>query len=84
MNNETLASMKARRSIRAYKHKPEQITEEELEAVLDAGMFAPTGMGLQSPRMVIVQDRETRDLLSKLNAAVMGVNKNGLVKLDFE
>ena len=35
MTNETLETIKSRRSCRAY--KPEQITDEELNAVLEAG-----------------------------------------------
>lgn len=66
----TLKDLKERRSIRAY--KPEQIKEEELQKILEAGTYAPTGMGMQSPRIVVVQDKETRDYLSKLNARVIG------------
>ena len=66
----TLKDLKERRSIRAY--KPEQIKEEELQKILEAGTYAPTGMGMQSPKIIVVQDQETRDYLSKLNARVMG------------
>lgn len=69
---ETLLDLKTRRSCRKY--KPEQIKEEKLLAVLEAGTYAPTGMGAQSPLIVAVQDKETRDYLSKLNANVMGTN----------
>ena len=62
----TLNDLKNRRSIRSY--KPEQIKEEELQKILEAGTYAPTGMGKQSPKIVVVQDKETRDLLSRLNA----------------
>ncbi|OUN36156.1 nitroreductase [Lachnoclostridium sp. An76] len=65
----TLKDLKERRSIRAY--KPEQIKEEELQKILEAGTYAPTGMGMQSPKIIVVQDKETRDYLSKLNARVM-------------
>ena len=68
--NETLQVLKTRRSIRKY--KPEQIADVELNAILEAGTWAPTGMGLQSPLMVVVQDTETIAYLSKLNAEVMG------------
>ncbi len=68
--NETLKTLKTRRSVRAY--LPEQIKEEELQQILEAGEYAPTGMGAQSPVMVAVQDSETIRLLSRLNAAVMG------------
>ena len=66
----TLKDLKERRSIRAY--KSEQIKEEELQKILEAGTYAPTGMGMQSPKIIVVQDQETRDYLSKLNARVMG------------
>lgn len=66
----TLKDLKERRSIRAY--KPEQIKEEELQKILEAGTYAPTGMGMQSPKIVVVQDKETRDYLSELNAKYLG------------
>lgn len=67
---ETLRDLKKRRSCRAY--LPEQIREEALAAILEAGTYAPTGMGRQSPVIVAVQDPETRNALSQMNAAVMG------------
>ena len=70
MNNEVLKAMKTRRSIRKY--KPEQITDEQLDAILEAGTYAATGMGKQSPVIVVVQKPELIEKLSKMNAAVMG------------
>ena len=69
---ETLTTLKTRRSCRAY--KPDLIEEEKLNAILEAGTYAATGMGKQSPIIIAVTDRETRDQLSKLNAAVMGMD----------
>ena len=60
-----------RRSVRKY--KAEQITEAELDKVLEAGLYAPTAKNNQKPVMVAVRDKETRDKLSKANAAIMGV-----------
>lgn len=68
--NEVLNCLKERRSIRKYKN--EQIKDEELNQILEAGTYAATGMGMQSPIMVVVQDAETISALSKMNAAVMG------------
>lgn len=68
--NETLHVLEERRSVRAY--RPEQIREEQLEAILRAATYAPTGMNRQSPIMVVVQDAETRETLRRMNAAVMG------------
>lgn len=70
MTNAVLEALKERRSIRAY--KSEQITDEQLNAVLEAGTYAPTGMNTQNPIMVVVQDKETIDYMAKLNAKVMG------------
>ena len=67
MTNQVLEALKNRRSIRKY--KTEQIKDEELNAVLEAGTYAPTGMGTQSPLMVVVQDKGTIARLSKMNAA---------------
>ena len=72
---ETLIDLKERRSCRAY--QPKQIGEEELNAILEAGTYAPTGMGRQSPVIVAVQDPETRNALSRMNAAVMGRDGGG-------
>lgn len=69
---ETLTTLKTRRSCRAY--KPELIEEEKLNAILEAGTYAATGMGKQSPIILAVTDRALRDRLSKMNAAVMGVD----------
>ena len=67
---ETLITLKTRRSCRAY--KPELIEEEKLNAIIEAGTYAATGMGRQSPIIIAVTDRAVRDKLSRMNAAVMG------------
>lgn len=74
IQNEVLSAIVARRSCRAY--EPEQIKPEELEAVLEAGTWAPTGMNRQSPVIVVVQDKATRDELSAMNAAIMSTNND--------
>jgi len=68
--NETLQVLKNRRSCRNF--KPTQIKDEALNAILEAGTYAPTGMGMQSPIMVVVQDKETIDYMSKINGKIMG------------
>ncbi len=68
---ETLTTLKTRRSCRAY--KPELIEEEKLNAILEAGTYAATGMGKQSPIILAVTGKELRDKLSKMNAAVLGM-----------
>lgn len=70
IQNEVLSAIAARRSCRAY--QPEQIKPEELQAVVEASTWAPTAMNRQSPIIVAVQDKATRDRLSALNAQIMG------------
>ena len=40
--NEVLENIKARRSVRAYTDR--QVSEEDLQAILEAATFAPSGM----------------------------------------
>ena len=52
MTNEVLNLIRTRRSVRAY--KPDAVPAELLTAVLEAGTYAPTGKGRQSPVIVAV------------------------------
>ena len=81
MTNETLETIKNRRSCRAY--KPEQITDEELNAVLEAGTYAASGKGRQSAKIVVVQDAATRARLSRMNAQIMGSSWINRAKEEF-
>lgn len=72
--NEVLQAIKERRSIRRF--KADQVSDEELNAVLEAGTWAPTGHGEQDPWIVAVQNPEQRALLSKVNAEIMGVTSD--------
>lgn len=70
MKKEALEVLKNRRAIRKY--KADQIKDEELNAVLEAGTFAPTGAGTQGVQIVVVQTPEYRDRVAALNAKVFG------------
>ncbi|MDR1933359.1 MAG: nitroreductase [Spirochaetales bacterium] len=74
IKNDVLEVIKKRRSIRKF--KPEQIKKDELEAVLEAGTFAPTGGGAQSPVIVAVQNPAAIAELVKMNAAILGSSGN--------
>ena len=69
---DTLTTLKTRRSCRAY--KPDHIEEEKLHAIIEAGTYAATGMGKQSPIILVIKDQEIRATLTKLNAAAMGMD----------
>ncbi|MBR6514619.1 MAG: nitroreductase [Clostridia bacterium] len=70
MENIVLKSLKERRSIRSYKDK--QVEEEALQAILEAGTYAATGMNRQVPIIVCVQDKQTIEQLRRMNAEIMG------------
>lgn len=74
MENAVLDAIKGRRSIRKY--KAEQITDDELQTVLEAGTYAPTGKNLQSPFIVAVQSPELVGRLVRMNAEIMGKEGN--------
>lgn len=69
---ETVKNMVERRSIRSY--KPDQITEEQLGEILEAGKYAASGMGRQPVKLIVIQDKATIAKLSKLNAQIMGAD----------
>jgi len=69
---DTLTTLKTRRSCRAY--KPDHVEEEKLNAIIEAGTYAATGMGKQSPIILVIKDQAVRDQLTKLNAAAMGMD----------
>ena len=71
---ETLQDIKERRSCRKFSER--QIEPEQLDAILEAGTWAATGRGMQSPIMVVVQDKPTLEKLSKMNAAILGVQSD--------
>lgn len=70
MENQMLTLLKTRRSVRSYRADP--IEEEKLSAVLEAGTYAPTGMGMQSPVIVAVRTPENRQAVQELNCLARG------------
>ena len=70
MDNEVLRALRERRSCRSY--TPAQIKDDELQAVLEAGTWAPTAMGLQDPWIVAVQNPALLERISRMNREVWG------------
>lgn len=68
--SEVIKNMITRRSIRSY--KPDMVPEEVINRIVEAGTYAATGMGKQSPIIIAVTNKELRDKLSKKNAEIMG------------
>ena len=63
--NQTIEDLKTRRSIRKF--KDEQISDEDLKTILEAGTYAPTGRGAQSPKIVVIQNPDTIREFSEWN-----------------
>lgn len=63
--NDTLKVLEARRSCRNF--KPDMVKDSELQAIIKAGTYAPTGMNRQSPIIIAVTDKKLRDRLSEVN-----------------
>ena len=70
--SDVLETIKSRRSIRKY--KSDMIPQDKLEKIIEAGTYAATGMGKQSPIIIAVTNKELRDKLSAMNAKIMGTN----------
>lgn len=70
MKNEAIEVLMNRRSVRKF--KADQIPDELLKIVLDAGTYAPTARGMQRPFIVAVQDKAQRDAVVALNARIAG------------
>ena len=68
MNQGALDNMKARRSYRAF--LPDMPSKELIAKVCEAGTWAPTGHGKQSPLIVAVTNKSLRDRLSAMNARI--------------
>lgn len=68
--NDVVKALEERRSCRKYDDR--QVDPETLERIVEAGLWAPSGMGGQATHLVVVQDPETIAELSRMNAEVMG------------
>ena len=68
--NEIIKALKERRSVRSF--TDQQISPDDLNAVLEAGIYSSTGGGSQSTIFIAVQDAEAKAKITQMNAAVMG------------
>ena len=68
--NEVLKAMKERRSIRAF--QPTMPPKADLEQIIEAGLYAPSGKGEQAAIIVAVTNQDLRDKLAAANAKIGG------------
>ena len=70
--NQTINDILSRRSCKAY--RDEMPTKEQLDTIIEAGLYAASGRNMQGAIMLGVTDKVLRDRLSALNAGVMGAS----------
>ena len=68
--SEVLDKIKSRRSIRKY--KPDMVPQEILNRIIEAGLYAASGMGQQNTIILQVTDKELRDEIMRRNCRIGG------------
>ena len=68
--NEIIKAMKERRSIRKF--KKELPSKADLEQIVEAGLYAASGMGTQATKIIVVTDKKLRDKISEMNRKIGG------------
>lgn len=68
--NEIIRAMKERRSIRKF--KPDMPRKEDLQQIIEAGLYAANGMGKQAVITIAVTNQELRNRISADNCKIGG------------
>ena len=68
--NEVIKCLTERRSCRKFLKR--QLDEKDLEQILLAGTYAPTGRNRQAPKILVLQKPEDIAALERMNAAILG------------
>ncbi|MEE3488566.1 MAG: nitroreductase [Bulleidia sp.] len=72
--NEVIRTIESRRSCRNYREDP--VPKAIIDQVVEAGTYAASGMGKQSPIILEILNKDTRDQLSRMNAQIMGTRND--------
>lgn len=65
-----LEVIKSRRACRKFDSRP--VEKNKIEEIVNAGLLAPSGMNRQTPVIIAISDKETRDILAKYNNDIIG------------
>ena len=68
--NEVIRTILTRRSIKKYTE--EKIPYDDLQQIVEAGLYAPSGSNKQGAIMAVIQDAEMIRRLERMNAEVVG------------
>ena len=72
--NDIIKAMEERRSIRKF--KADMPSKNDIDQIIEAGLYAASGMGRQNVIIVAITNKQERDRLMKLNAKIMGVDSD--------
>ena len=68
--NEVLQNILTRCSVKKY--KPDMVESEKIDQIVQAGLYAPSGMNHQSAKIIVVKNKQVRDELAKVNSQIGG------------
>ena len=68
--NDIIKAIEERRSIRKF--KPDMPEKEDIDQIIEAGLYAANGMGKQATITIVVTNKELRDKLSAVNCRIGG------------
>ncbi|MBS7645916.1 MAG: nitroreductase family protein [Candidatus Bathyarchaeia archaeon] len=71
LKNPILDAIKGRRSI--FRFKPDPVPEEEIEAILEAGRWAPSWTNTQPWKFIVVKDPERKRRLTEAAVTITGI-----------
>ena len=73
---DTLEAIAARRSIRKFKDAP--VSDEAIEAILNAGLQAPSGKNRQPWRFVVVKEDKRAEMVRIMRASIDLLEEQGI------
>ena len=68
--NEVIKAIQSRRTIRKFRRDP--ISKDAIEAILEAGLWAPSAGGRQQALFLVSEDRDANLLLGRINRNCFG------------
>ena len=71
---EFLDLLKKRHSVKAF--NDQKVSKKDLDKIVEAGLYSPSGMNKQAVKFLVVTDKKLIDRIGKINASIMGVDKD--------
>lgn len=71
--SDVIQNILTRRSVRKY--KPDMVPRDVVDKIVKAGTYAPTGLGTQSPIILVITNKLVRDKLARLNGKAVNLEE---------